>query len=317
VKTALIYDKSAPKGKGSWIEKEYETPKTIEALLKAMEEHCDNAIPIPFGPKLIENIRREKPDLVLNIAEGYRGPCRESIVPIILEHLGIPYTGSNGVTLGISLNKALTKRLTAQIGIRTPRFQVFKSGQDVTECYTELKFPVLMKPNFGGSSIGINPEYVVHNRKKLCTLVSEYIVRYEQPCLVEEYISGTDVTIGLLGNVSIEVLPPGKVVTTPDGKRKVICPFLLDQHLQKQLADWSLKIYNLIGAVDLSRLDYIIDKEGRINFLEINPLPGLSPYYGILPMLAAAAGYSHTDLIGMIMDLAFKRNREEGVIRYE
>jgi len=307
MKTALIYDEITLEGEPSWVETEYESPETIEVLLEAIKAHCDEVVPIPFGPTLVDDIKRENPGLVFNIAEGRRGPCRESIVPIILEHLGIPYTGSDGVTLGISLNKALTKRLAAQAGVRTPEFRVLESGQEAAEHSKEIEFPVLLKPNFGGSSVGINPDCVVKDPEKLPVLVSEYVARYEQPCLVEQYISGMDVTIGLLGNASVEVLPPGRIVSF-EGKRKVVCPFRLPRHLEEELATSSLKIYNLIGVRDLARLDYVVDEEGRAYFLEINPLPGLSPYYGIFPVLARAAGYNHTDLIGTIMNLALKRN---------
>ena len=312
MKTALIYDDTAPQGRDSWVEAEYETPRTIQALLEALEEHCDKAVPIALGPRLIEKIKKEKPDLAFNIAEGRRGPTRESIVPIILEYLNIPYTGSDGITLGISLNKALTKRIAAQVGIRTPSFQVFQSGSEVTQHLGELEFPVLLKPNFGGSGVGITPESVIYDADRLSTLISEYVARYNQSCLVEDYINGTDVTVGLLGNLSVEVLPPGKTVIY-EGKRKVICPFPISRSLREQLTDWSLKIYGLLGAVDFSRLDYIVDKEDRAHFLEINPLPGLSPYYGIMPVLAATAGYTFSDLIGAIMEKALMRNQTPGV----
>ena len=312
MKTALIYDDTAPQGKDSWVEAEYETPRTIQALLEALEEHCNNTVLIPFGPTLVDKIRKEKPDLVFNIAEGRSGRARESVVPIILEYFSIPYTGSDGITLGISLNKALTKRIAAQVCIRTPSFQLFQSGADVAKHLGELEFPVLLKPNFGGSGVGITAESIVYDADRLFTLVSEYVTRYNQPCLVENYINGTDVTVGLLGNLPVEVLPPGKTVTY-EGKRKVICPFPLSRSLREQLANWSLKIYDLIGAVDLARLDYIVDKRNRAYFLEINPLPGLSPYYGIMPVLAAAAGYSFSDLIGAIMEKALIRNQTTGV----
>ncbi len=312
MKTALIYDDTAPQGRDSWVEAEYETPRTIQALLEALEDHCDKAVPIALGPRLIEKIKKEKPDLAFNIAEGRRGPTRESIVPIILEYLNIPYTGSDGITLGISLNKALTKRIAAQVGIRTPSFQVFQSVAEVTQYPGELEFPVLVKPNFGGSGVGITPESVVYDTDSLSMLVNEYVARYNQPCLAENYINGTDVTVGLLGNLSVEVLPPGKTVTY-EGKRKVICPFPISRSLREQLTDWSLKIYGLLGAVDFSRLDYIVDKEDRAHFLEINPLPGLSPYYGIMPVLAATAGYTFPGLIGAIMEKALMRNQTPGV----
>ncbi len=309
MKTALIYDKIASGDKKSWVDAEYETPETINVLLKAIQTYGDEAVSVPFGPELVDQLMDQHPDLAFNIAEGRRGACRESIVPSVLEYLNIPYTGSDGVTLGVSLNKALTKRLATAVGIRTPRFYLFKSSQEVAELDKELDFPLLLKPNFGGSRIGIEPACVVHDWKNLSTSISDRIFRYSQPCLAEEYIEGTDVTIGLLGNAPIEVLPAGKIITQK-GKRKVVCPFFLPRSLERELRNSSLKIYELIGTRDLSRLDYILDKKGQLHFLEINPLPGLSPYYGIMPLLAKAAGYSYEELIRRIIKVALERYRK-------
>lgn len=309
MKTALIYDKIASGGKKSWVDAEYETPETINVLLKAIQAHSDEAVSIAFGPGLVDQLIDQDPDLAFNIAEGHSGPCRESIVPSVLEYLNIPYTGSDGVTLGISLNKALTKRLATAIGIRTPRFYLFKSSQEVAKLDKEVGFPLLLKPNFGGSQIGIEPACLVHDWKSLSTSVSDYILRYGQPCLAEEHIEGTDFTIGLLGNSPVEVLPAGKIITQK-GKRKIVCPFSLPRSLERQLRSSSVKIYELIGARDLARLDYILDKKGQLYFLEINPLPGLSPYYGIMPVLAQAAGYQFKELTGRIIEVALERLRK-------
>lgn len=309
MKTALIYDKIASGDEKSWVDAEYETPETINVLLKAIQAYGDEAVSVPFGPELVDQLIDQDPNLVFNIAEGHRGASRESIVPSVLEYLNIPYTGSDGVTLGVSLNKALTKRLAIAVGIRTPRFYLFKSSQEVAELGKELDFPLLLKPNFGGSRIGIERACVVHDWKNLSSSIGDYILRYDQPCLAEEYIEGTDVTIGLLGNAPVEVLPAGKIITQK-GKRKVVCPSSLPRSLERELRNSSLKIYELIGARDLSRLDYILDKKGQLHFLEINPLPGLSPYYGIMPLLAKAAGYSYEELIGRIIKVALERYRK-------
>lgn len=179
---------------------------------------------------------------------------------------------------------------------------------------------MLVKPNFGGSSVGISPGSIVQQPARLPSVVGECVDRYDQPCLVEQYVTGEDVTIGLLGNDPVEILPPG-AIRTPDGlysaeakrnhNRECICPCPLPDDLREQLAAWSLAIHRLIGARDFSRVDYIVDREGRAFFLEINPLPGLSPYYGIMPVLAAAAGYTYTGLIGAIIAASLERQLTE------
>jgi D-alanine-D-alanine ligase len=269
---------------------------------------------------------REAPDLAFNIAEGRQGPGRESIVPAVLELLGIPYTGSDAVTLGVSLNKALTKRLASSVGVPTPPFRLFASAQAAQVCRDELDYPVLLKPNLGGSSAGIGPDSVVRTAADLPERVERMLAAFAQPCLAEGYVSGVDVTVGLLGNGDVEVLPIGRVETAGGmysaaakrrHDRRIVCPCALPDGLRAQLTDWSLRVYRLIGARDFARVDYMLDERGQAHFLEINPLPGLSPFYGVFPELAAAAGYDHAGLIAAIMDAAIERNASHRSLTHE
>ena len=317
MKTALIYDEVSPGGVGAWVEAEYESPATIEALLTAIGAHCDQAVPIPLRRSLAADLEREAPDLAFNIAEGREGPWRESVVPVVLDHLGIPYTGSDGVALGLSLNKALTKRLAASAGVPTLSFRLFTSAEEARARRRELDYPVLLKPNFGGSSAGIGPESVVRGPEQLAERVAQLVSAFGQPCLAERYVRGVDVTVGLLGNGEVRVLPPGRIETAEGmyssaakrrHDRRVVCPCPLPPGLGERLADWSLRVYDVIGARDFARVDYMLDERGQAHFLEINPLPGLSPFYGVFPELAEAAGCDHAELIGAIMRLAIERS---------
>lgn len=316
MKTALIYDEVSPAGVGSWVEVEYESPETIEALLAAIEAHCRQAVAIPFGPSLLDDLAREAPDLVFNIAEGREGPWRESVVPVLLDHLGIPYTGSGGVALGISLDKALTKRLAVSLGVPTPSFRLFASGDEARLHAGELDYPVLLKPNFGGSSVGVGAGSIVQWPACLPERVQEQVDAFAQPCLAERYVPGVDVTVGLLGNRRVRVFPPARIETARGmyseavkqrHDRRVVCPCELPRGLADRLAEWSLEVYRTIGARDFARVDFMLDEQGRAHFLEINPLPGLSPFYGVYPVLAQEAGYGHRELIGAIMKLALER----------
>jgi len=320
MRAVLIYDERRPDRPPSWVEAEYESPETIEALLAAVREHCGEAVGVPFGPALPERLKELRPALAFNIAEGREGPARESVVPAVLELLGIPYTGSDAVALGISLNKAMTKRLAAGAGVPTPPFRLCDSPGQAEAAASQLDFPVLVKPNFGGSSVGIGPESIVREPGRLPDAVASCLARFRQPCLVERYVEGVDVTVGLLGNVEIEVLPPG-VVKTREGiysarakrrhDRRVLCPCELPPGAAERLQRLAVAVYRAIGARDLARVDFILDGGGEVHFLEINPLPGLSPYYGVMPVLARAAGYSHSDLIGKIIRLALERGRSD------
>ncbi len=318
MRIALIYDEPTPES--TWVEAEYESPQTIEALLDALRRNGHRAVGVLFDGNLTGALRRKRPDLAFNIAEGRCGASRETIVPAVLEFLDIPYTGSDGVTLGVSLNKAMTKRLAAQTGVPTPESRLFRSAQEARAEADDLPYPLLVKPNFGGSSVGVGPESIARSASELPPLVERCIERYEQPCLVEEFIDGKDVTVGLLGNGPVEALPVGKVVAGGGmygelaksmHNREVICPCDLPDGLDEKLIEWSLEIYRVIGARDLARVDYMLDGDGNAWMLEINPLPGLSPYYGVLPVLAESAGYDHTQLIGRILEAAIERSSQK------
>jgi D-alanine-D-alanine ligase len=326
MRAALIYDERSPGEAGSWVEAEYESADTIEALLAAMACHCDEAVPLPLGPSLVDDLLRVDPDLAFNIAEGREGSSRESIVPAVLDHLGIVYTGSDAVSLGLSLNKALTKHLARSVGIPTPDFRLFATGEEAAAAWEELTPPLLAKPNLGGSSAGITFDSIVSDRDSLFRVVDEQTGVYGQGTLVESYVHGIDVTVGMLGNGDVELFPAA-TIETEDGlysadakqrhEKRITCPCRLPGGLADKLAEWSVRIYELIGARDFARVDYMMDERGNAWFLEINPLPGLSPYYGVYPVLAEAAGLGHTQLIGRIMELAIERYRAGGNKVYE
>jgi len=318
MKAALVYDEITPGG-GSWVEAEYESPETIQALLDALEACCGRAVPIPFRPQMVAQLKREAPAVVLNIAEGRAGPSRESLVPAILDFMGIPYAGADGVALGVSLNKAMTKHLAARAGVPTPEFRLCRTACDAAEAARVLPFPVLVKPNYGGSSAGIGPQSVVHEPADLIRAVEHCVGAFDQSCLVERFIQGVDVTVGLLGNDPVEPFPAGRIVT-PDGmyseaakrahSRNVVCPCALPAGLAEKLEQRSVDAFGAIGARDFARVDYMLDADGRAWFLEINPLPGLSPFYGVLPVLAEAAGYDHAGLIGAIIERSLERHSQ-------
>ena len=148
-------------------------------------------------------------DLIFNIAEGVEGRNREAQVPALCELLGIPYTGSDSATLAIALDKALGKKVLLQHDILTPKFQ--RDGVGRERLSPDMKYPLIVKPNAEGSSKGIGSTSVVDNEEELRDKVKELLERYRQPALVEEYISGREFTVGLLGDKRPRVLPPMEI----------------------------------------------------------------------------------------------------------
>jgi D-alanine-D-alanine ligase len=319
MKVALIYDEplgpeSAGKPRPEDMGAEYESKHTIEALLQAIRACGHKAVGISLSEDFPRRIRRLKPDLVFNIAEGVRGPARESIVPAWLDHLGIPYTGSDGLALAVSLDKALTKTLASASGLRTPAFARVRCLEDLDNL--ELKFPLFVKPNAEGSSMGIRSTSRVETRDQLQGRVAWILESYEQDCLVEEFAPGREFCLGIIGNEKPRLLPVVEIHSQRnfypyeekhDHQRELICPAEITENLAGELCRMGLKIFITLACRDLARVDFKLDDDGRPTFLEINPLPGLSPDYGILPYQAAAAGLSHQELIGKIIDSARQR----------
>ena len=320
LRVALAYDEPPveftacfrPEDAGS----EYEDERTIEALLEAIRRCGHEAERLALGEDFPERVRSLDPDLVFNIAEGIHGPARESIVPAWLDHLGIPYTGSDGLTLAVSLDKALAKTLAAGLGVRTPAFR--RVGSEAELEGLALEYPLFVKPNGEGSSMGIRRSSLVETPEHLRRQVAWVLKTYGQDCLVEEFAPGREFCVGILGNEDpwflpiVEVRSPGAFYSYEykhRHRKELICPADLPEDVAAEARESSLKLYRVLRCRDFARADLKLDRHGRPSFLEINPLPGLSPYYSIFTCQARAAGMSHEELIGTIIELAHRRSR--------
>jgi D-alanine-D-alanine ligase len=302
---------------------EYDSMETVELIKSSIEANGHQVTLFGGGRAFLDNIRREKVDFVFNIAEGqgnYRS--RESQVPSILEMLDIPYSGSDPLCLGICLDKELTKKMVAMEGVITPRWQMltdFKELQSID--WNIFKFPLMIKPAHEGSSKGVRLSSVVMNMKELETEAKRQFEGYHQEVMVEEFISGDEVTIGITGNEPAQVLAMMRIlprkktehfVYSIEVKRDYLklvdyeCPPKLDAAVIKRLEDASLKIFGILGCRDFARIDFRIDSNGTPYFLEINPLPGLGNHSDLV-IMAGMIGIPHKELIKRILDTAVKR----------
>src|SRR5713226_5302857 len=190
-------------------EAEFDSRETIDTLSTALERlgHRVERIEVS-GPASRTAARLEAyaPDLVFNTAEGRRGRFREAFYPALFDELGFPYTGSDAWVLAVTLDKALTKLVLREHGVISPR------GQFIEEL-SELKldgwrFPVIVKPNFEGSSKGITQESIVEDRVRLRALAERQLAKFPAGVLVEEYIPGKDLTVPFLEKAAAGVLTP-------------------------------------------------------------------------------------------------------------
>jgi D-alanine-D-alanine ligase len=306
-------------------EAEYDSPKTLQAIREAIAGHGHEVVDLEATSDLPVQLASTPVDVVFNIAEGFKGRNRESQVPSLLELLDIPYTGSDPAALSVSLDKALAKRMVRTHGILTPDYLLMHTGKE--RLPKELsRFPLLVKPVAEGTSKGVTRKSVVQGEDELREVARELIAKYRQPALVESYVAGREFTVGLLGERRPRVLPPMEIVFLDAGDPTPIYSFEMKQ-------DWSEKLryevparlaprelerleraarecFAALGCRDVARLDFRMDAEGRIHFIECNPLPGLAPGWSDLVLIAQAAGLDYRALIGEILSFAIRRHQE-------
>ncbi len=310
---------------GDDAEAEYDAPETIDAITQALESLGHVVIPMEANADLPADLPEADIDLVFNIAEGLTGRNREAAVPALCELLGIPYTGSDSATLAIALDKALTKKVLKQHGILTPEFQLFETGRE--KISPSLRYPCIVKPNAEGSSKGIASTSVVDDEAALRNAIRECVGRYKQPALCEEYITGREFTVGLLGDRRPRVLPAMEVVFKDQGNARPVYDFTIKQHWEKYveyrcpapltqaeqraIERAARETFLALDCRDVARVDLRMNAAGEPYVIEINPLPGLTPDYSDLVLIAKAAGIDYRTLIAEILAGALKRLREK------
>jgi len=297
-------------------EAEFDTRETVDALAGAIERlgHRVERIEVS-GPasRTVARLEAYGPDLIFNTAEGRRGRFREAFFPALFDELGMPYTGSDAYALSLTLDKQLTKLVLAQHGVPTPRWQYVDDPRTLQ--LNALRYPVIVKPNFEGSSKGITQESVVEDALRLHEVVQAALVRYPSGVLVEEFIPGRDVTVPFLESAAHErhgILQPVEYViaeqatadrryaiydyelkTKLDAFVSVRAPAEVPAPLAERLRALSETVYRVLEIRDLGRIDFRIGDDGQLYFLEINALPSLEKGAGIYA--AAALEGLHAD----------------------
>jgi D-alanine-D-alanine ligase len=255
-------------------------------------------------------------DLVFNYAEGVFGYAREAQAPALLDAFQIPYTFSDGLVFALTLHKGLTKHVVRDLGIPTPDFAVVAEESDV-EC-VRLPYPLFVKPVASGSSVGISAASYVEDAPALRATCRGLLAKYRQPALVETFLPGRELTVGVVGTgARARVLGVMEVVFTQDAeahgysyanKKLVHATYrIVDDVAARGAADIALRVWNGLGCRDSGRVDVRCDRHGQPQFLEVNPLAGLHPRLGDLVILAGLVGVSYRQLIETIVSSALSR----------
>ncbi len=299
---------------------EFDSRETIDALDNSLAAAGHTVDRIGNLRALMHRLLRgDRWDMVFNIAEGVRGPGRESEIPCLLEAFSIPYTFSDPMVLGLCLHKGMTKHVVRDAGIPTPDFRVIESEADLGS--VSLSYPVFAKPVAEGTGKGVSTLSRIENPESLQAIVTELLKRFKQPVLVEEYLPGREFTVGILGTGPEARVIGGMEILygkTADGNiysysnkaqyETRISYVPIAGPIQEKVYRLALSSYRVLGCRDGGRVDVREDDEGEPQFLEVNPLPGLHPVHSDLPILASLQGLTYGELIRGILSSALKRN---------
>ncbi len=280
---------------------------TGKSVFSALRRLGYNAVLIPADGNLIRNLIRMKIDVVFNALHGGYG--ENGCIQGMLEVLGIPYTGSGVLASGLCMDKRKTKEVLLANNIPTPRYFVIHEKHKEYEC--AFKLPVVVKPVDAGSSIGIT---IVRNAGEFASAV-ERAFRYSSDVIVEDYIPGKEVTVGVLNDLAIgamEVVPKGdflsyKVKYTP-GLEDFILPAPLNAKTYKKVMDYAERSFFALCCSGYGRVDTKVTEKGSVYILEVNTLPGLTEL-SYLPKIAEWRGIKYDSLVEKILLTASLKGR--------
>ncbi len=307
---------------------EWDDIHTIKAVEAALASRHQVTL-VEANLDAFETYRKLRPDLVFNIAEGLLGASREAQIPAMLDMLGIPYTGSDPLTLGLCLDKRRSKEILAHHGVASPRFAIVNSPAEIPDW---LQFPLIVKPTLEGSSKGVTDKALVHDRHALARQLEWVLNSYDQPALVEEFLPGREFTVAMIGNRGdLKVLPIVEINfdTLPAGVQPIYsyeakwlwdqeedplqiftCPAKLEPLLRLQIEELCKAAFYALDCRDWCRIDVRLDAHGRPHIIELNPLPGILPRVeqnSCFPKAARAAGLSYDEMILAVVDAACAR----------
>ncbi len=321
VKIALLHNprpESAPDGHPDDAFVEYDSIDTIDSVANALRALGVAVEAVHADRRLPWRLDEGRYDFAFNMAEGEGRRCREAVPAAVCELLGMPYTGSDAVTLGIALDKALARRVVSpEVPVARA---VLVNGHIDAAALRALHYPVIAKPNDEGSSKGIRGNPLAHDVGEALRCCRSLHARYSCPVLVEEFVPGAEVTVAIIGNGAgahvlgmMEIAPASgewpfvySLEVKHDWRRAVRyhVPPRLDAPLCRTLESLALAAYRLLGCRDIARIDFRLDAAGEPRFIECNPLPGLDPDNSDIVMLSRSLLSYEALVQGILLEAA-------------
>lgn len=276
--------------------------RTGRAVLAALQESGYPATGIDVGRDLPARLEEEKIEVAFIALHGRFG--EDGTVQGLLEMLGIPYTGSGVMASAIAMDKVTTKKILLYHELPTPAFEVFCRGDD-SEMFISRRrhFPLVVKPAREGSTIGVS---VVHGADELRAGIDSALI-HDGMVLVEDFIKGLEVTVGVLDGVAlpvIQVVPKGGFydfqAKYTAGQTEYLVPAPLDGALYERLQQVAVAAFRAIGCAGAARVDFMV-REREFFCLEVNTIPGMTET-SLLPKAARQSGVSFAELVQRILE---------------
>lgn len=296
---------------GGWSAEREISLLTGKAVLQALKEEKLNAIGIDVDKNIVENLKKYKIDFVFLALHGPIG--EDGRIQGLLEILDMPYTGSGPLASALAMNKIYAKRIFSQAGIPTPFWATIDRLQITDYRLQGLKYPVVVKPAAQGSAIGVS---VVRKKEEISSAIKK-AKKLDKEVLIEEYIPGKEVTVGILGEKTlpiIEIVPKSKFYDYQAkyalGGSEHLIPARLEKKVAKKTAQVALQAHRVLGCRAYSRVDLRVDRRGKPWVLEINTIPGMTKV-SLLPDAARAVGISFNELVLKIIEYSLVTQKRQ------
>jgi len=305
-----------------------EVLETSHAVKSALEKKGHIAVLERLKPRELRKLK-SKYDLIFNLAEGIGGdPLKEPKIAKVFEKAELPFTGAGSKALALCLNKAKAKKVLADNGIPTPKYQLIRKLP--AKVSKKLSFPLIIKPVHEDGSIGINSDSVVNNEEEFNRKVQEMLEVYKQPALVEEYIDGREINVALISNgEKLQALPLSEIIFEfPEGVPKIVsfeakwvddsllnkksigkCPADVPEQVKERIIELAKKAFLAMGCSDYGRVDFRL-RGDELYVLEVNPNPCINPNGAGFIRSAVAAGYDYDGIINKIVEIASERHSQ-------
>lgn len=260
-----------------------------------------------------------RPDIAFLALHGKGG--EDGCIQGLLELAGIPYTGPGVCTSAVCMNKIVTKQILDNAGLPTAKFAVYKKNecQNIIEIVNQLVetigLPMVLKSPCQGSSIGV---VIVKNQSSIQDAITE-VFKYGDYLLAEEFVNGIEITLPIMGNEELTVLPVIEITSEREfydytakytsGLCHHIIPACIDQKTEREVIEIGKRVYRELNCCGLSRIDFIVDKIKGPMVIEVNTLPGMTDM-SLFPDAARYVGISYEDLVEKILEYGLTAHRD-------